>query len=261
MLRALVATGVGSENRSFFTSAAVTVVREQLEGVGVGESSMSAEEGEFAFGELLFPKISEFLDKRVFSRHDFGKIETEFALVNAPNLGLTGQMHDFGSVEQSFRRHTAAQNAEAADVLPAFNHDGFDASGTGRASGGVTGAAAADNSEVKIKMARCLAHVLSMGDGGRAGKGRESDAGAARACWESQLPPKPEIRNPKVEIPQSGTKVETRRIPPCSACSDFVRPSRISDFGLRLRVLDFERVRLGSVLRVSTTNEIDVIQG
>src|SRR2546425_4475542 len=116
MLGACVATGVPRGNRSFFTPSALTVMREQFEGVGVGESSMSAEEGEFAFGELLFAKISEFSDKRVFSRHHFGKIETEFALVNAPNLGLTGQMHDFGSVEQSFRRHTAAQNAEAADV-------------------------------------------------------------------------------------------------------------------------------------------------
>src|SRR5205814_5665024 len=131
---------------------------EQLEGVGVGESSMSPEEGEFAFGELLFPKISEFPDKRVFSRHHFGKIETELALVNAPNFSLTRQMHDFGSVEQRFGRHTAAQNAEAADVLPAFNHDGLDPSGAGRASGGVAGAAAADAGDVEIDMARRLAH-------------------------------------------------------------------------------------------------------
>ena len=171
MLGACVATGVRRGNRSFFTPAAVTVMREQFEGVGVGESSMSAEEGEFAFGELLFPKISEFLDKRVFSRHDFGKIETEFVVVNAPNFSLTRQVHDFGSVEQSFGRHAAAQNAKPADVLPAFNHDGFDPGRTGRASRGVTGAAAADNSELEIEMAPCLAHVLSMGHGRSPGKG------------------------------------------------------------------------------------------
>jgi len=172
MPRVFVAAGSRRGNQSFFTLAAVTAMRKELEGVGVSESSVSAEEGEFAVGELLFPKISEFLDKSVFSRHDFGKIETEFALVNAPNLGLTGQMHDLGSVEQSFGRHTAAQNAEAADVLPAFNHDGFDAVGTGGASSGVTGAAPADDSEVEVEMALCLAHVLSMGDGRRTGKRR-----------------------------------------------------------------------------------------
>src|SRR5438034_9596936 len=112
MLRAFVAAWVLRGNRSFLTPAAMTVMREQFEGVGVGESSMSAKEAEFAFGELLFPKISEFFDQGILSRHDFGKIETEFTLVNAPNFSLTRQVHDFGSVEQSVGRHTAAQNAE-----------------------------------------------------------------------------------------------------------------------------------------------------
>src|SRR5207249_5383015 len=125
MRRGFVATGIWHGNRSFFTPAAVTVMREELDSVGVSEPSVSAEEGEFAFGELLFTKIGEFFDECVFSRHDFGKIETEFALVNAPNFGLTGQMHDFGSVKKSFSRHAAAQNAEAADVFTAFNDDGF----------------------------------------------------------------------------------------------------------------------------------------
>src|SRR5689334_22244308 len=100
MFRSFVATGVRRGNRSFSMPDTVTGMREELEGMGVSESSLSAEEGEFAFGELLFAKISEFLDKPVFSRHHFGKIETEFALVDAPNFGSSGQMHHFGSVEK-----------------------------------------------------------------------------------------------------------------------------------------------------------------
>ena len=159
MRRGFVATGVWRGNRSFFAPTAVTVMREQFKSVGVSEPSVSAEEGESACRELLLPKISEFFDKRVFSRHDFGKIETEFALVNAPNFGLTGQVHDFGSVKKSLARHTATQNTETADVLSAFNHDGIDAGGTGRASGGITGAASPDDGEVEIEMWLRLIHA------------------------------------------------------------------------------------------------------
>ena len=55
MPRVFLAAGSRRGNQSFFTLATVTVMRKDLEGVGVSESSVSAEEGEFAVGELLFP--------------------------------------------------------------------------------------------------------------------------------------------------------------------------------------------------------------
>ena len=88
---------------------------------------------------------------RIFPRHDFREVEGNFARAHAPGVGVFGQMHHFRRVKQRFRRHAAAQDAESADFLAAFDDDRFQARAGRRSRRRVTAAAAADDGHVKIK--------------------------------------------------------------------------------------------------------------
>ncbi len=101
--------------------------------------------------ELLHAIIGKIPDERIFSRHDLLEIEADLSGADAPRFGMAGQVHHFRGVKQRLRGHAAAQDAQSADFLAAFDDDGFQTRARRRPRRRVTGAAAAENRHVVIK--------------------------------------------------------------------------------------------------------------
>ena len=118
----------------------------------IQKSGIGADEFEFSAVELLHAVIRKILDERIFPRHDFFEIEADFSGADAPRFGVAGEVHDFGGVKQRLRRHAAAQDAQPADFFAAFDDDGFQSRARRRPRRRVTGAAAAENGHVEIKL-------------------------------------------------------------------------------------------------------------
>ena len=119
-------------------------MRVQIPGIG-------ADEFESLAVKLPDAEISEVLYLRIFPRHDFREIEINFPGAHAPRLRVFGEVLDFSGVEQRLRRHAAAQDAQSADFLAAFDDDGFQSRARRRPRRRVTPAAAADDRHVEIK--------------------------------------------------------------------------------------------------------------
>src|SRR5437773_3475600 len=98
----------------------------QLHGMSVREAGHGANEFEFAIEELLLAKISEAFDEGIFAGHHLGKLEGDVLNTDAPGLGMAGQVHDLGGVEKGLGRHAAAQDAQAADLFAALDHNRFE---------------------------------------------------------------------------------------------------------------------------------------
>jgi hypothetical protein len=61
-------------------------------------------------------------------------------------------MHDFGGVKQRLRGHAPAQNAQSADFSAAFDDGDFQTRAGRRPGRRVTGAAAAQNGHIAVKL-------------------------------------------------------------------------------------------------------------
>src|SRR5688572_4723028 len=127
------------------------------------EAHVGPEEFKCAAFELLLPIIGKLANQACLTSHDFLKVESNFARLNAPSLRVTAEMQDLSGIEQSLAGHAAAQNAKPADFLAAFDDHRFQTRACGSPRGRVAGAAAADHSDVKIKFALRL-HGARMGD-------------------------------------------------------------------------------------------------
>ena len=79
------------------------------------------------------------------------EIEGDFPGAHAPRFRVFGEMFHFRRVEQRLRRHAAAQDAQSADFLAAFDDDRFQARARRRSRRRIAAAAAADDRHVKIK--------------------------------------------------------------------------------------------------------------
>src|SRR5207237_1780827 len=101
------------------------------------------------------------------------KIKTYLAWMNTPRFGVAGQMHDFGGIKEGFGGHATAQDAQAADIVATFDNHGLKPGGGGGAGSGVTGAAAADDCQVKL-VRMGLGHSGRICDGTVDGKRHET---------------------------------------------------------------------------------------
>jgi hypothetical protein len=73
---------------------------------------------EFATGQLFAALVRKFFDERVRSRHHFREIKTNIFRADAPQPGMTGEVQDFGGLEQRLCGHAAAQDAQPANSSP-----------------------------------------------------------------------------------------------------------------------------------------------
>jgi len=103
--------------------------------------------------------IRKILDERVLARHHLREIEACVFGADAPGPGMAGQVHDFGGVKQRLCGHAPPQDTQPADFVSALNDCRFQTRARRRPRRGVTGAAAAENGHVIIK----LLHDLKMG--------------------------------------------------------------------------------------------------
>ena len=130
----------------------------QRNSVGVGETSQGAEEVESAAVQLSRALLGTFLDQTVLPRHHGAPVEGHVAGFHPPEAAILGQVPHLRGIEQGLRRHAAAQDAEPANVLAAFNDDG---SKTGAGPGSrcrVTGTAPADDGQVVVPLRLPAAH-------------------------------------------------------------------------------------------------------
>ncbi len=125
----------------------------------IHKPGVGPDEFEFATGELLPAIIRKIPDERIFARHDFLEVKANVCGPQAPRLHMAGQMQDFGGVKQRLRGHAPAQDAQPAYFFPALNDGRFQTGTRGCPRCCVTGAAAAENDHVVIK----LLHDLKMG--------------------------------------------------------------------------------------------------
>jgi len=128
----------------------------------IDESGFRADEFEPAIGKLLVPEIGEFLDKPVFSGHYSWEINPHRLHPNTPGIRVPGQVRDLGRVKERLRRHATAQDAESADLLATFNHDGPQSGRSSSPGRGITAAATADHRDIVIK---CVFHREKNGAG------------------------------------------------------------------------------------------------
>jgi hypothetical protein len=117
------------------------------------ESRIGANELKLSVLELLFPVIRKLVNQPRFASHHLLEIESDLARLDAPRIGVAAQVEDFRRVKQRFAGHAAAQDAESADFIAAFNEGGLQAGVRGRPCRGVAGAAAANHSHIKIEFA------------------------------------------------------------------------------------------------------------
>ena len=122
----------------------------QLERVRVAEHGQGADQLEAAVLQLAAPIAGELLDHRCFAPHHRRIIEADFARFEAPELRAPGLEPHIGRVQQRFRRHATAQDAEPAQFPAGLDDDGAFAGGSGRTGGGIAGAASADHGNIKI---------------------------------------------------------------------------------------------------------------
>ena len=136
----------------------------QNDGVRVQKPGVGADEFKPAAFQLLHPVIGKFPDQPVFARHDLREVKAQLRGLKPPGGSSSGQVPDFGGIEQRLGGHAPAQDAQAADLPTALEDHRFQARAGGRPGGGVTAAAAADDRHVEIM----FAHARE--DAGRTGK-------------------------------------------------------------------------------------------
>jgi hypothetical protein len=129
--------------------------RVRIEKVCVGADKL-----EFATGQLFAAMVRKLFDERVLSRHHFGEIKTNIFRADAPWPGMTGEVQDFGGVEQRLRGHAAAQDTQPAYFRAAFDHDRSQSCGGGRPRRRVTSTTAAQDGDIVVKSAARFVHVI-----------------------------------------------------------------------------------------------------
>ena len=111
---------------------------------------------------MLFAVVGEFTDALRFASHDAGEIETGGLNLQSPGIGKTGEMQDFGGVEQGLARHAAAQDAQPANLVAAFDDNCFQPRTCCRPGRRVTGAAAAYDCHIEIEFRSLAIHTRRM---------------------------------------------------------------------------------------------------
>ena len=149
---------------------------------GSAKAGGGAEEFEFAAGELLPAVIGEVSDQGVLAGHDLCEVEADVVGADAPRLGVAGEVHDFGGVEQGLGGHAAAQDAESADFFAAVDDGGFEPERAAVRAAAVAGAAAADDGDINA----CGVHGERMVDA--CGSGKREGGGLTRSR-EGAKPP------------------------------------------------------------------------
>src|SRR5262245_28184515 len=122
----------------------------QLEGISVKKVCGGANEFEFSGGELFSAVIGEFLNQAILASHDFWKVKSNTIGNDAPGFGMTRKVHDFSGEQKGLGRHATTKDAEPGDFLGAFDDDGAKARSGCGASGGITSAAAPDDSQIEV---------------------------------------------------------------------------------------------------------------
>ena len=97
--------------------------------------------------------MGEFLNHRVFSRHDPREIEVDLRNADAPGPRVSREVNHIRRVEERLGRHAAAQDAQPADLFAAFDDGRFQTGAGRRARRRVTAAAAAEDGDLEIEFA------------------------------------------------------------------------------------------------------------
>ena len=115
----------------------------------VDEAGQTAHEIELAVFQLAAPVDRRILaDEPAFAGLDLGGHDGDVFRPQT-ELARTAQGHEtVGRFDHRLARHAAVQDAEAADVPPAFDERGFQSQRDGGAGGRVTGASSADDHEI-----------------------------------------------------------------------------------------------------------------
>jgi len=117
--------------------------------------------------ELPGAVIGEFGDEAFFAGVEGGEVGPGGRDVEPEEGGALGLVEDLGGVEESFGRHAAAEDAEAAEFGGAVNDGDAVEVLAGGAGGGVTGTAAAEDGKIKMlarghegeRFAACLSRL------------------------------------------------------------------------------------------------------
>lgn len=118
--------------------------------VGGDEASALTEESEAIAFELIAAVVGEFADDIEFALVEGFHVHRGFRDMEAELFALLGQVEDFGGVDEGFRRHAAAQDAEAAEGFGIIDDGDAIAGFACGAGGGVTTAAATDDEVVEM---------------------------------------------------------------------------------------------------------------
>ena len=107
-----------------------------------------------------------------------GEIEFDLGNFDAPDAGVTGEMGNFGGIEQGLGRHAAAQNAESAQFARSFDDGHVQSLADGSFGSGVATTSSSDHDEIKfLAHGKILAPVSPVAsEGKRKGRRRSSPA-------------------------------------------------------------------------------------
>ena len=126
----------------------VALGRDDAQGVGVHETGQAADVVEFAVFQLPAPVTRELADEPLLARLDFRPDNADVFGAQTVFLRAAQGGEAVGAFDHRLAGHAAAQDAQAAHVLAAFNEGSLEPQAAGGARGGETGAAAADHDEI-----------------------------------------------------------------------------------------------------------------
>lgn len=129
-----------------------------------------AQELELAARKLLPAVICEVLNQGILARHDLREVEADMPGADAPRRGVAGQVQNFRGVEQRFGRHAAAQDAEPANLLSAFDQRRPEPRARGGPPRGIPRAAGAYDGKIIFVLRANRVHAGRMCSAQAAGK-------------------------------------------------------------------------------------------
>ena len=104
-------------------------------------------------------------DQAAFAGDDLGGVVAEIGDAEAEFAGLSEGAEAVGGFDERLARHAAPEDAKAANLFPAIEHDGLESQRSGGACGGVARAAPADHGKVVVAHASYLTHSWEKGKG------------------------------------------------------------------------------------------------
>jgi len=140
----------GDEKSARGELAHATVQQFHLNGVGVDEGGPAADEFKLPALQLLRAMVRKQADQLPLARPDRRAIRAQILRAQSKFPRVANRLRPMPAFQQGLARHATAQDAQPANLLPAFDHGRLQTQGGRGRCARVAGAATPNHNEIKI---------------------------------------------------------------------------------------------------------------